>query len=189
MNPSDLKQSELKPFAISIEADADGCLFERTARKMVEAATPAQRPALEALAALRMASQRMHLQMERWAELHGLSEGRMQVLFRLRKAPEQSIAMAELAESMNVSPRNITGLVDNLERDGLVERVPDPSDRRSVLAKLTEKGMQKVESVWHDGLNLQVPLTQEFTKDELVQLRHMCLRLVQRINELGRTHS
>jgi DNA-binding MarR family transcriptional regulator len=187
MNDSDLKPSDLKPFAISIEKDVDGCLYERTSRKMVEVARADDRPALEALAALRMASRQMHLNMERWAESHGLSEGRMQLLFRLRKAPEQSIAMAELAESMGVSPRNITGLVDNLERDGLVERVPDPRDRRSVLARLTEKGEQKVESVWHDGLNLQIPLTQEFTKEELVQLRHLCLRLVQRMNELGRT--
>lgn len=187
MNPPDLKPTELKPFAISIEKDADGCLYERTTRKMVELAEPHQRPALEALAALRIAAKQMHLQMERWAEVHGLSEGRLQVLMRLRKAPEQSIAMAELADSMGVSPRNVTGLVDNLERDGLVERVPDHHDRRSVLARMTEKGMQKVESVWHDGLNVQLLLTQEFTEEELVQLRHLCLRLVQRMNELGRT--
>ena len=186
MKPSDLKHSELKPFAISIEKDVDGCLYERTTRNMVGLAQPHQRPALEALAALRLASRQMHLQLERWAEVHGLSEGRAQVLFRLRKAPELSIAMAELAESLNVSPRNVTGLVDNLERDGLVERVPDPHDRRSVLARLTEKGVQKVEAIWHDGQNVQLVLTQEFTEEELVQLRHLCLRLVQRMNELGR---
>jgi len=35
---------------------------------------------------------------------------------------------------------NVTQLVDRLEADGLVERAPDPNDRRSRLAMLTERG-------------------------------------------------
>jgi DNA-binding MarR family transcriptional regulator len=180
-----MNHPELKPYEPAIATDVDGCLYDRQSRRMVEQASPAQRPALEALGALRLAGRLMHLNMERWSDRHGLSEGRLQVLFRLRKADNRSLAMADLAASMSVSPRNITGLVDHLEKDGLVERVPDPGDRRSVLARLSDTGVEKIESLWRDGMNAQSLLAKEFTKEELVQLRHLCLRLVQCMTEGG----
>lgn len=45
-----------------------------------------------------------------------------------------------LAAALNVSPRNITGLVDALESAGYVERTPHPTDRRSTLVTLTSLG-------------------------------------------------
>lgn len=45
-----------------------------------------------------------------------------------------------LAAALNVSPRNITGLVDALESAGYVERVPHPTDRRATLVTLTPLG-------------------------------------------------
>ena len=181
-----MNNSDLKPFEVSIAPDSDGCLYERHVRRMLDPVAPAQRPSLEALAALRMAGRQLHLHMERWAERHDLSEGRLQVLIRLRKASNRSMAMADLASSLRVSPRNITGLVDHLERDGLVERVSDPSDRRSVLARMTDRGADKIDSMWREGMNAQAALAKAFTKEELVQLRHLCLRLVQGMNEEGK---
>ena len=45
-----------------------------------------------------------------------------------------------LADSMKVTPRNITGLVDGLVATGFVTREQHPSDRRATLASLTEHG-------------------------------------------------
>lgn len=45
-----------------------------------------------------------------------------------------------LSRALRVTPRNVTGLVDGLEADGLVERAAHPSDRRATLVTLTEKG-------------------------------------------------
>jgi DNA-binding MarR family transcriptional regulator len=39
-----------------------------------------------------------------------------------------------------VTARNLTGLVDALERDGLVERLPHPNDRRATLVRITPAG-------------------------------------------------
>ena len=121
----------------------------------------------------------------RWADRHGLSEGRMSVLFRLRKAADQRLAMTDLAHGLNTTPRNITGLVDLLERDGYVKRVPDAEDRRSVQAQLTPAGREKIDSLWRASLAAQTDVTKRFTKEELKQLRHLCLRLVQVIREEG----
>jgi DNA-binding MarR family transcriptional regulator len=45
-----------------------------------------------------------------------------------------------LSRALRVTPRNITGLVDALEEEGLVVRAPHPSDRRATLVTLTKRG-------------------------------------------------
>src|ERR1700674_3672138 len=46
--------------------------------------------------------------------------------------------MADLASGLDVTPRNVTTLVDGLERDGLVRRRPHPTDRRATVIELTD---------------------------------------------------
>jgi DNA-binding MarR family transcriptional regulator len=53
---------------------------------------------------------------------------------------EPPISMRELAERLKSDPSNITGLVDRLEARGLVERRPDPNDRRIKGLALTPAG-------------------------------------------------
>ena len=48
-----------------------------------------------------------------------------------------------LARTLNVTPRNVTGLVDALEANGFVDRRPHPTDRRATLVTLTELGTSK----------------------------------------------
>lgn len=55
----------------------------------------------------------------------------------------EPLALSELAASQNCVRSNITQLVDRLEADGLVERVADAADRRSVRAALTPEGRER----------------------------------------------
>jgi DNA-binding MarR family transcriptional regulator len=48
--------------------------------------------------------------------------------------------VSELAEALHIAPRSATEVADSLEERGLVERSPDPSDRRAVLLRPTEAG-------------------------------------------------
>lgn len=50
------------------------------------------------------------------------------------------LALSELAARLSCVRSNMTQLVDRLESDGLVRRVDDPADRRSVLAAVTDLG-------------------------------------------------
>src|ERR1700736_1332989 len=112
---------KLEPF---IESDETGCLYDRRMRERFKVEVPeSELAATEALAALRVASHGFRTMMDRWLEHHDLSEGRMGVLWRLRAIG--STTLGDLAEALDVSPRNITGLVDHLEHDALVERFPD----------------------------------------------------------------
>src|SRR5260370_35684689 len=110
----------------------------------------------EALAALKSAGPSLSMLMERWAEQPGLSQGRMGALFRLLRCGDTPLG--DLAEDLGSTPRNITGLVDHLEKDGLVERVPDPDDRRSVRARLTESGRAQIEAIWKQGIGQRLAL-------------------------------
>jgi DNA-binding MarR family transcriptional regulator len=53
---------------------------------------------------------------------------------------EDGQTLAALSRKMLVTAGNLTGLVDRAERDGIVERRPDPSDRRLTRVHLTPKG-------------------------------------------------
>lgn len=50
------------------------------------------------------------------------------------------VPLKNLAEASNCTRATITGLVDGLEEKGLVRRIPNPDDRRSLLAELTHEG-------------------------------------------------
>jgi len=155
------------PPATELPRDANGYLFDPHIREILARTGRRVDPGTEALAAVRMLGKRMHALMERWADQHGLSEGRFQILVRLHHTPSGRMTMGDLAETLDVSPRTVTGLVDNLERDGLVKRVDDPGDRRTVHAELTDQGRERVKALWRGAAA------------ELVQLRHLCLRLMQ----------
>ena len=73
-------------------------------------------------------------------------------------------------------------MIDILERDGLITRVPDLTDRRSVHAQLTAGGLERVEAIKRDAIDQQTALFAGFRRAEIAQLRHLCLLLVQQLN-------
>jgi DNA-binding MarR family transcriptional regulator len=164
--------------------DKSGRLYSVRMRELLEP-VKVDKTGMEALAALRLAGKVMHHLQERWADQHGLSEGRLAVMFRLFRCGDTPLG--SLAEDLDTSPRNVTGLVDHLERDGLVERVPDTEDRRSVHARLTEAGRMRIEGIWKEGLEHHVEMLAGLSKEDMAQLRHLCLQLVENARkELGK---
>jgi DNA-binding MarR family transcriptional regulator len=77
---------------------------------------------------------------------HGLNRPEFDVLATLRRsgAPHR-LSAGELASSMLLSPAATTNRVDRLEAAGLVRRLADPADRRSVVVGLTPRGRALVE--------------------------------------------
>ncbi|MCB5425067.1 MarR family transcriptional regulator [Altererythrobacter sp. CC-YST694] len=68
----------------------------------------------------------------------GASLSRTKLLLCLQK--RGALRATDIAEFFNQSPRTVTEAVDGLERDGLVERKPDPEDRRAKFIHVTQKG-------------------------------------------------
>ncbi|MGH7775993.1 MAG: hypothetical protein ACREPI_02295, partial [Candidatus Dormibacterales bacterium] len=80
---------------LELAADGDGRLYDRRTRAFTAQVLPASAAtdAMEALAAVRAAARGMHLLMERWAEAERLSEGRLQLLIRLRFVAEGGVSL------------------------------------------------------------------------------------------------
>lgn len=96
---------------------------------------------------------------------HGLSEGRF-VLLSLLEPYKEGLPPHVLADQAGVARATITGLVDGMVRDGMVERHGNPEDRRSNLVRLTRKGRQLARKVfaqqarWFGGLFASLSTTE-----------------------------
>ena len=165
-----------------IEADSDGRLYDPRLRDHMSGPEPTDMVAREALAAMRAASHGFRISMDRWLDKHGLSEGRMGVLWMLNRSG--ALSLSDLASALDVSPRNITGLVDHLERDGLVVRSPDPEDRRAIRASLSLLGKAKLATIQNEMANVRETIVAGFSDEELRELRHLCLKLVRNTNAI-----
>jgi DNA-binding MarR family transcriptional regulator len=64
---------------------------------------------------------------------------RFDLMAQLERAPH-GLQMGELSRRMLVTGGNVTGIVDQLERSGLIVRTEDPADRRAYRVKLTKEG-------------------------------------------------
>ena len=69
-----------------------------------------------------------------------LTHGRIRLLYALHRHGPR--IMSDLSDELEMTPRNITTLVDALERDGLAVRCPHPTDRRATFIELTPRGAE-----------------------------------------------
>lgn len=83
--------------------------------------------------------------LEAGLEETGLSLAKLKALRYLVEA-DAPMALGQLAEKIACVKSNVTQLVDRLENDGLVKRAPDPGDRRSVLATVTDEGRARYQA-------------------------------------------
>lgn len=74
-----------------------------------------------------------------------LSFARYEALLLLHFSAHGELPLGKMGERLLVHPTSVTGTVDRLEAQGLVERVQNPSDRRSVLARITPEGRKKAD--------------------------------------------
>ena len=78
----------------------------------------------------------------------GLSMTEYWVLLTLRYSPEGSLPVGDLSCEVHLTKSGVTRLVDRMEQAGTIERVADRDDRRSVRARITEKGRAELRKAW-----------------------------------------
>src|SRR6266567_1049533 len=105
----------------------------------------------------------------------GLSLARFRVLSALQSAGR--IRMNELSAALGVVPRTVTTIVDALEKDAMLVRLPDPADRRATLLEITEDGLSQLLRfrAMHDSAAAE--LFDVLTATERLQLARLLLRL------------
>jgi DNA-binding MarR family transcriptional regulator len=100
--------------------------------------------------------------------------------FTLRALQHQrgGCRMGDLAHQLFESSPTLTGIVARLEESGLVERVMDPSDRRAVLVRLTERGarlLRDVTASQHENLARALDHIDPAERREFLRLLHAYL--------------
>ncbi|MBX9652770.1 MarR family transcriptional regulator [bacterium] len=108
--------------------------------------------------------------MSRWVQSliesgGGSSHARIKLLGVLHcKGPQ---IMCNLSDELGVTARQVTNLVDALEGERLVRRLPHPSDRRATLVEATEEGFKLAEQLWEPlhrelaSLYRELPITDQ----------------------------
>jgi DNA-binding MarR family transcriptional regulator len=92
---------------------------------------------------------------------HGFTFVQYQVLAWLETDPESSLTLSWISKTLRIPPATVTDIIDRLEDDRLVRRVPHPSDARTTLAVITAKGRraaneatQELNATVYEGIGL-----------------------------------
>ena len=88
------------------------------------------------------------------------------VLILLAHAEAHTLSLKALEEHFGAAQSTVAGLVSRLEKKGLIEAVPDPSDRRVKLARLTEEGARIHAQSRQDVVNSESRLTANLSQEE-----------------------
>jgi DNA-binding MarR family transcriptional regulator len=102
--------------------------------------------AMATVARLLHVAARLRGELDALAGEYGVLVAEADILFALRRAgPPYRLLPSELSEALLVSSGTLTNRLDRLEDKGLVERSPNPDDRRSVAVGLTDRGRELTE--------------------------------------------
>ncbi len=110
---------------------------------------------------------------------HGLNESQFGVLAALRRAgPPYCLSPTALYNSLLISSGAMTNRLERLTAAGLVKRIPDPKDRRSVLVMLTPKGLRVVDEAVAAHTENEKQLLAGLTESEREQLGKLLRKLL-----------
>ena len=115
----------------------------------------------------------------RFLTRHNISQGRFTVLMLLHRPLIESHTPASLAEESGVTRATMTGLIDTLEKDGMVVREADAHDRRTVHVRLTEQGHACLETMFPDYFQCVARIMSPLNERERKEL----VRLLQKLQE------
>lgn len=113
-------------------------------------------------------------EIERLMAAYGLTRGMFDVLTTLRRAgPPYTLAPKQLGQSLLLSGAGITNRLDKLEKLKLIQRLPEPLDRRGLKIELTRAGLKLVDLILPQLIRLERSLAAGLTQkkaDDLMRL-------------------
>ncbi|MFE3324924.1 MarR family winged helix-turn-helix transcriptional regulator [Streptomyces sp. NPDC059176] len=138
------------------------------------ATNPADPLTLEVVDLIGTIVARYHDEYEEAASRHALTGAQARVLGLLSLEPTP---MRRIAQKLKCEPSNVTGIVDRLEARGLVERRPDPADRRVKIAAATDNG-RATARLLRESLHFAREPLAELSDEERTVLRDLLRRML-----------
>jgi DNA-binding MarR family transcriptional regulator len=125
---------------------------------------------------------RLALRQEETFGRFGLSRGDVGVLSTLLMAPPpHTLSPTQLFRGLMLSSAGMTKRLDQLERRGLVQRKPDPSDRRGIAVHLTDDGRKLVTKAIVENTRSESALLAGFDRKEQRQFADLLRKLLGRL--------
>jgi DNA-binding MarR family transcriptional regulator len=144
----------------------------------------ADQPFVDVARALIKASFLFVNETERPYQSYDLTLAQMDVLSALARTDGESISCSEIAERTLITKGGITGILDRLEARGLIERFPSSDDRRSVLVRLSGKGIELFRKLYPElARSNRSILARAFKREQLKefsQLLEVLIRSIER---------
>ena len=110
---------------------------------------------------------------------HGLEHGWHDVLATLRRSgPPYRLRATEFTRTLMITSSGTTKRLDRLEKAGLIERSPDPQDRRGTLIGLTPEGRRLIDGVTEAHLANERRLLEALSPDERDELADLLRKLM-----------
>jgi DNA-binding MarR family transcriptional regulator len=107
---------------------------------------------------------------------HGLTFARYEALVLLTFSRKGQLPMRVMGERLQLHPTSVTNIVDRLQADGLVRRVPHPTDRRATLVEITDAGTALLEKATDAVTRIRFGL-EGLTPEEETQLTELLGRV------------
>jgi DNA-binding MarR family transcriptional regulator len=112
----------------------------------------------------------------------GINKGELDVLKLLRRADDRrELSPSSLSDRLHLSSGAMTNRLDRLETQGLIQRTPDPNDRRGVMVQLTDKG----DEIFHSAIERQIEkekdLFEPLSPAERTKLSNLLRKLISEI--------
>src|SRR4051812_27498731 len=112
-----------------------------------------------------------------------LNLAQAKALVRLEK--NEGVSQARLAELAEVDPMTMVRILDRMEAEGVLERRPDPADRRARCLYLTAKAKPILSEIWRLSEEIRAEIFADVSRAEREQFMTVLERLYSNISQLG----
>jgi MarR family transcriptional regulator for hemolysin len=102
---------------------------------------------------------------------HGITFRQFEVLAWLSR--ERELSQSDLAERMRIEAPTLVGVLDRMERDGWIQRIPDDNDRRKKLIRPTDRVMPAWAKMVACGEAVRARATRGLSEEQLTELREI----------------
>jgi DNA-binding MarR family transcriptional regulator len=142
--------------------------------------------AMAVIGRIQRAAQTLRPRLDATHQRFGLSGESFDVLASLRRAGAPFILTpTQLYRQLMLSSGAMTNRIDRLEQEGLVERRPDPNDRRGTLVALTRKGKALIDKALAEHAANETALLSSLNPKELAQLSTLLRKLLISLDDTG----
>jgi len=101
---------------------------------------------------------------------YDLTNAQFKILMMLYKNPDQTVRQADIENRFSMTNPTVTGIIQNLEKKNLVQRVENPNDKRSKLLVLTPQAREMEQKMYELSERREKEVTSHWTKEECEQL-------------------